>query len=298
MITVKKIGLIGAPLCDGDRERGVENAPEALRKAGLAQALSDFAEVHDLGDVPIQTPAVDILSGKLRNLDHIVNSCTRVMSVVQHAMSEGLFPLVLGGDCSLFPGAFAGFSSIQSPAGAIYLDGHSDFHTPETTTSGYFSGMCLAAAVGKGSDALRRIGEGFPIVDENNVLLLGARESNIDREELANLQGSHVKCLMLSSVREDGFEESLVGIANSLPRHLYLHFDVDVLDGTEMPARAGAAYGVHAEGGLRLNELGSIFRILAKLPVECMDISLYDPRLDKEGIYARQLIGSLQTFFS
>jgi hypothetical protein len=36
---VTKIGLIGAPLCDGDRERGVENAPVALRNAGLAQAL-------------------------------------------------------------------------------------------------------------------------------------------------------------------------------------------------------------------------------------------------------------------
>jgi arginase len=295
---VTKIGLIGAPLCDGDRERGVENAPGALRNAGLAQALSGLAEVHDLGDVPIQTPALDIFSGKLRNFDHIVNSCIRVMSVVQHALREGLFPLVLGGDCSLFPGAFAGFSSIKGTAGAIYLDGHADFHTPKTTTSGYFSGMCLAAAVGRGPDALRRIGEGFPIVAENNVLLLGARERNLDPEELANLQCSHVKRLMLGSVREDGFEESLMEIANSLPQHLYFHFDVDVLDGTEMPARAGAACGVHAEGGLTLNELGSIFRILAKLQVECMDITLYDPSVDKEGICARKLIRSLQTFFS
>jgi len=295
---VTKIGLIGVPLCDGERERGVENAPVALRNAGLEQALSRFVEVHDLGDVPIQTPALDAFSGKLRNLDHIIDSCSRVMSMVQHAMREGLFPLVLGGDCSLFPGAFAGFSSIRRPAGAVYLDGHSDFHTPETTTSGYFSGMCLAAAVGRGPDALTRIGGGFPIVAEDNVLLLGVRERNIDPEELANLQGSHVKRLTLSSVREDGFEESLMRIANSLPSHLYLHFDVDVLDGTEMPARAGAAYGVHAEGGLTFDELSSIFRILANLQVKCMDISLYDPSLDNEGIQARKLIGSLQTFFS
>jgi arginase len=213
-------------------------------------------------------------------------------------MREGLFPLVLAGDCSLFPGAFAGFSSIQGPAGAIYLDGHPDFHTPETTTSGYFSGMCLAAAVGRGPDALTRIGREFPLVAEDNVLLLGARERNIDPEELANLQGSHMKRLMLGSVREHGFEASLVGIANSLPSHLYLHFDVDVLDGTEMAARAGAAYGVHAEGGLTFNELGSTFRMLRKLQVECMDITLYDPSLDKEGVYARQLIQSLRVFFS
>jgi hypothetical protein len=61
-----------------------------------------------------------------------------------------------------------------------------------------------------------------------------------------------------------------------------------------MPARAGAGYGVHAEGGLTLNELGSRFRILAKLPVECIDITLYGPNLDKEWIHARKLIGSLQ----
>jgi arginase len=295
---VTRIGLIGAPLCDGDRERGVEIAPRALRNAGLAQALGDFAEVHDLGDAPIQTPTQDIFSGKLRNIDHVVTSCRRVMSDVQRAVREGLFPLVLGGDCSLFPGAFAGFSSREGPAGAIYLDGHSDFHTPETTTSGYFSGMCLAAAVGRGPDVLSRMGGGFPIVAENDVLLLGARERNIDPEELANLQGSHVKRLMLGNIREDGFEEGLMEIANSLPNHLYLHFDVDVLDGREMPARAGASYGVHAEGGLTLTELESIFRTLSKLPIECMDITLYDPNLDKEGIYARKLIKALQAFFS
>jgi arginase len=295
---VTKIGLIGAPLCDGNRERGVENAPRALRNAGLVQALSGIAEIHDLGDVSIQTPAPDVLSEKLRNLDHVVSGCTRVMAAVRDAILDGFFPLVLGGDCSLFPGAFAGFSSAVGPSGAIYLDGHPDFHTPETTTSGYFSGMCLAAAVGKGHEALTRIGQTFPIVTENNVLLLGARERNIDPEELTNLLRSNVKHLMLERMRESKFEENVMEIAKSLPRHLYLHFDVDVLDGTEMPARAGTDYGVHAEGGLTLKELRSVFSVLAKLQVECMDITLYDPKLDKGGIYAQRLIESLRAFFS
>jgi len=40
---VRRVAVIGAPLCDGERELGVEKAPRVIREAGLTKALSGRA---------------------------------------------------------------------------------------------------------------------------------------------------------------------------------------------------------------------------------------------------------------
>ena len=69
---------------------------------------------------------------------------------VYEATAKGSFPLVLSGNCNATVGVIAGLAgaSPKEKVGLIWFDGHADFNTPETTTSGFLDGMGLAIAVG------------------------------------------------------------------------------------------------------------------------------------------------------
>ncbi|HYW00946.1 MAG TPA: arginase family protein [Candidatus Acidoferrum sp.] len=285
-----RIGVIGAPLCDGVRDSGVENAPRALRHAGLVEILKTHAEVRDCGDLSLETVAQDELTGKSRNLKLVADGCRSIKRLVSQVVKDGYFPLVIGGDCSLFPGALAGITSIDHDISAIYLDGHPDFHTPETTKSGYFSGMSLAIASGFGPDELTHLGDNFPIVKPQNVLLAGPRPANIDQPEIDDLIRAGVRNIFLKDQGAEDFELELTRSSQFLPRPVYLHFDCDVMNPQEMPALAGMKANVHCPGGLRLDEALSVCNVLSTLPLVGMDVTLYDPTADNDGKCAKKII--------
>ncbi len=285
----RRIAVIGAPLCDGERELGVEKAPGVIREAGLLAALKS-GSFRDMGDIALETPLTDTVLGKLRNTEHVVNGCRRVRQVVASAAGEGDFPLVIGGDCSLFPGSLAGMLDVQDRIGVLYLDGHADYHTAETTISGYFSGMALAAAVGRGQGELARIGKTVPLVREEDVSVIGVKLSNLDPSELRDLKESRLNLFTSDAVKRDGIPTVLQEATKPLPTPLYLHFDLDVIDATEMPALAGMRAGVHRPGGLTYREASSLCEGFASLPLAALEITLYDPNLDPDRTHARRII--------
>jgi arginase len=213
---------------------------------------------------------------------------------VANAAREGDFPLVIGGDCSLFPGSLAGIIDVYDQIGVLYLDGHADFHTPETTISGYFSGMGLAAAVGRGGGELVRIGKSFPLVREEDASAIGVKTANFDDSELRELNASRVNLFTSETLKSKGIQACLQEATKPLPRPLYLHFDLDVMDAIEMPALAGMRAGVHHPGGLTHREAGWLCDGLASLPIAGMDITLYNPNLDPDRTYARRIIDPIR----
>ena len=174
--------------------------------------------------------------------------------------------------------------------GVLYVDGHADFHTPETTISGYYSGMSLATAVGRGEGDLVRIGKNFPLVREEDVSAIGVKTSNFDDSELGEFRASRVKLFTAEVLKRGGILKGLGEATRALSRPLYLHLDLDVIDASEMPALAGMRAGVHHAGGLTREEVSSLCKGLASLPLAGMDITLYDPNLDPDRTYARRII--------
>jgi len=289
-----RIGLIGAPLCDGVRESGAENAPKALRDADLVETLKTHSEVRDFGDLSLKTVAQDELTGKSRNLKLVADGCQSIKRMVSQVANDGYFPLVIGGDCSLFPGALAGIASTDHDISAVYLDGHPDFHTPETTKSGYFSGMGLAVAVGFGPDELTHLSNRFPIVNPQNVLLAGPRSANIDQTEISDLTKAGLRTIFLKEQGAENFRHELERSSQFLPRPVYLHFDCDVMNPQEMPALAGMKANVHCSGGLSLEEALSVCNVLSELPLAGMDVTLYDPTADIDYMCAKKIIKLLE----
>lgn len=286
----RRIGVIGAPLCDGEREFGVAKAPSALRRAGIVESLKKGWEVRDFGDVPLKTPLKDEFTGKARNLRQVGDACQAIKRTVSRVVNDRYFPLTVGGDCTLVPAALAGVVTADHEIGLVYLDGHPDFHTPESTVSGYFSGMALALTVGSGPDELTHMGSRFPIVNPQNVLLAGPRPGNIDPSETDDLTNTGVRTLFLESQGADNFKNELKRLTERIRKPVYLHLDCDVVNPQEMPALAGMKAKVHTSGGLTLEEALSVCEVLSDLPLVGMDVTLYDPTTDVDGMCAKKII--------
>jgi arginase family enzyme len=86
----RRIAIIGAPLCDGERELGVETAPRVIREAGLLAAFRS-GSFRDLGDIASDTPIPDIISGRVRNTEHVVKGAEELGRLWPTQLGKGIF---------------------------------------------------------------------------------------------------------------------------------------------------------------------------------------------------------------
>src|SRR5262249_45627384 len=113
-----KIGLLSAPSNLGLRPPaptsvpGCAKAPEALREAGLHRRLAELG-AEERGVVLAGRYADDATPGSLRNQVAIVEHARRVAERIDLLRTDGLAPLVLGGDCSIL--VAAGLSLRRAP---------------------------------------------------------------------------------------------------------------------------------------------------------------------------------------
>ena len=105
---MKTISLIGAPTDVGASVKGAGMGPDALRVAGLVQALEgQNLSVIDKGNLhgpanPWQEPV-----NGLRHLKEAIDWNQSVYDAVEEAFAEGHFPMMLGGDHCLAIGSIS-----------------------------------------------------------------------------------------------------------------------------------------------------------------------------------------------
>ena len=142
--------------------------------------------------------------------------------VAQAVASQASPPLVISGDCTTSLAVLAGLQRAGGDPGIVWLDAHADFHTEQSTTSGYLGGMPLALAAGVGTltlpDAL-----GLRPVPERRIVLVDARDT--DPGEHALLGQSAVTRCRVQDLQIDDLPDG----------ELYLHIDVDVINTREVP---------------------------------------------------------------
>jgi arginase len=135
-------------------------------------------------------------------------------------------PLVLAGDCLTAVGILAGMQRRRGDLSIIWLDAHGDFNTPEISVSGYLAGMSLAAATGR---VPQLVGEpvGLRAVADERCLLIGARD----------LDPAEGDALAVSRVNRAGADPETLRAAlhTQSPTTVYLHLDVDIVDGSDLP---------------------------------------------------------------
>src|ERR671918_3210729 len=99
----RRLTVVGAPSGAGACGVGQEQAPAALRGAGLLEALTGAGfDVTDLGDSPVVPWRPDRARPRAQNLDSVVEVVRTTANRVADALrSDERAVLVLGGDCTV-----------------------------------------------------------------------------------------------------------------------------------------------------------------------------------------------------
>lgn len=156
-MVLKQLNLIGVPTNSAGKRNGVADAPAALRRAGLLDALGRVCVAHDEGDVSFSMPITecDVSSG-ITVCDSLASMIQSVRAGVSRALSEGRFPLLVGGDCSVPLGCLAAASVRNSATGLLFVDGHEDAYSARQSPTGEAADMELGFALGFGVPDLIR----------------------------------------------------------------------------------------------------------------------------------------------
>ena len=169
-------GIFGVPIDLGQDRRGVDMGPSAIRYARLQGALEELGyQVADLGNAVTPLPETVVKEGEIRHLEAVRDVCEEVAEQADAMISNGLFPIFLGGDHSIAIGTVSGVARNVERIGVIWLDAHADFNTPQTSPSGNIHGMPLSVLTGAGHPDLVAIGGEGASVRTEDVVIVGLR---------------------------------------------------------------------------------------------------------------------------
>lgn len=265
---------------------GVYKGPWALREAGLLAALN----ARDGGTVipPRYESAWEPGTG-VRNGDAIVRYAKKLAARIKALLSEGDFPIVIGGDCSILLGSMLALHA-RGRHGLVFLDGHSDFRHPGNTDDVVAAaGEDLALVTGRGDPRLLALAAG-PLVRDSDVFVAGPRETD---EHLAELADLGVPLLTSRAVKSLGPAEAARRIFGHVERPelegFWIHLDWDILDGSLLPA-VDCPEPDGVDHALLSNLLGMLVSSPRCVGIEC---TIYDPDLDEDGRYATELSSCL-----
>jgi arginase len=236
---MRRVSVVGVPSSAGSYAAGQDQAPAALRAAGLIEALAAAGlEVNDDGDLPKQIWKPDPAHPYAQNLEQVATCLRELTSRLSPLFSAGDTVLVLGGNCTIALSVMAALQKLDGGVpGLLYIDRHFDLNTPETTTDGALDwmGMAHALALPGCADELADAFDRRPLLQPDQVAWLGvdpAPATEWEREQAHRL-GLHVGSSAALCSDPAGAAASALKALPSGP--LAVHVDVDVLDFIDAP---------------------------------------------------------------
>jgi arginase len=267
-VSAQQLAVIGAPSGAGACGVGQEQAPAALRAAGLIEALGGVGfEVDDLGDSPVVPWHPDRARPRAQNLEAVLDVVRTTATRVSDALREGDRPvLVLGGDCTVGIGTIAGVRATQDDLAVAYFDLHSDLNTPASATDGALDWMTLAHILGidGAEQTLVAATEKVPLLEPGQVVLFAQSRSHATRFERGEIERLGLPRIGLEDVRDDpagAARQALELVAARSDRYV-IHLDVDIVDFTDAPLSEHPSRNT----GLKLDEMLNALKILASGP--------------------------------
>ncbi len=282
------VTYLGVPIDSVGRAGGTEGAPVAMRGLGERFWGEDAGDL----DVRVRGEDRDPVTG-IAASDGVLAMTGVVASAVHALVASGAVPFVMGGCCSLLPGALAGARRAVGSLGLAYLDGHLDLYTGETSPTGEAADMAMAVLLGLGPRAWVDATNG-PVLRPDQTAIVGYR----DLDEALTYGHPHPDTfdglvhLDADLVRAHGPRAVGGEVARRLhasPRRHWVHLDVDVLDETVMPAT-----DYLMPGGLSWSELEEVMApIVAKPGLVGVSVACYNPEKDPDGSSGRPLASML-----
>jgi arginase len=178
-------------------------------------------------------------------------------ALVAERIDEGRRPVTIASDCALALGTLPVLAARHPSPRVLWLDAHTDYDTPATSTLSFLGAMSLAGATGAWDSGLGTIAP-------EAVVHAGAR---FDPEgfDAAGHQQAETSGMTLLEVAPELTERVLAELGNA---PVYVHLDPDVLDPSANPVSYGRA------GGLLPEQLvGLLGAVAARGPVLGVEVT-------------------------
>ncbi len=277
-----QIELVGVPMEAGAGRRGCAMGPDALRAAGLEEALAALGHVvRDRGNLGPGPVAEVEVPGRARAAGTVA---AWVRAIDGAAEAAAGLPVFMGGDHGLSIGSVNAMArraeGLGRPLHVLWLDAHTDFNTPATSPSGNVHGMPVAALTGEpGLDWLfedvRRA-----VLPGQNIHQIGIRSVDADERRLVVERG--VDVIDMRRIDETGISRLLANVLETVAAAdgmLHVSLDVDFLAPEIAPG-----VGTAVPGGASYREAHLLMEILNNSGlVTSLDLVELNPFLDERG---------------
>lgn len=243
------VAILGAPVDMGFRMRGARQGPPALRASiGVSQGSGSLPHIHvgvawkkelvavDYGDAPVDGLSVE-------------RSMPPVRKLVREIAETGTIPFIIGGDHSLEYPNVAAMADVYGKAnvGVIHFDSHFD---AGDSNSGHL--------ISHGQPIRRLIDDGHVL--GKNYIQVGLRGYWPGEEGFRWMREKEMRYHTMAEIERYGWNavmERVLDEANDGPEHVYISFDIDVLDPAYTPGT-----GTPEAGGLTPREVFPLLRTL------------------------------------
>ena len=294
MTTVR---LIGAPTDIGASVRGAGLGPDALRVAGLPEALQlRGLQVTDQGNLPGPPNPWQPPHAGYRHLPEVVAWNQSIYNAVETALAHQQLPVLLGGDHCLAIGSISAVARHCRTAGrplrVLWFDAHADANTAHITPSGNVHGMPAACLLGHGPEALTRLG-GVVALQPHQLHQIGVR--SVDAEERAFVASLGYEVFDMRYIDEFGMRATMERALAGLPpdAHLHVSFDMDCMDPEIAPG-----VGTAVRGGPTYREIQLCMEMIADTGLlGSVDLVELNPALDVRNQTATLAVDLVESLF-
>jgi arginase len=298
MPTGRAAVLIGAPTDIGASDRGASMGPEALRVAGLAEALRNRGlDVVDRGNLTGPSNPWQPATEGYRHLAQVTDWNRLIYEAIRAELGGRRLPILLGGDHCLAIGSISAIArhcrDTKKKLRVLWLDAHADFNTSQLSPSGNIHGMPVACLCGFGPRELTGLSGVTPAVAPKTIRQIGIRSVDQGEKKFVHEQGLEV--FDMRYIDEWGMRHTMQQALSGLDAdtHLHVSFDVDFLDPDIAPG-----VGTTIPGGPTYREAQLCMEMIADTGrLASLDVMELNPALDVRNKTAQLAVDLIESLF-